>query len=114
MRKKCLLSVAGGLVQLGVELLLLISEVFLAAAAFPVLFFLCPWLLRLFWLLRIAGGLLRVALAVSVVGSGGRWRGVLFACSSCSCSVCGASVKRAFWWGSGRDLKLVVIEIGVT
>ena len=114
MRKKCLLSVAGGLVQLGVELFLLVSQVFQAAAAFPVLFLLCPWLLRLFWLLRIAGGLFRVALAVSVVGSGGRWCGVLFAYSSCSCAVCGVSVERAFWWGSGRDPQLVVIEIGVT
>ena len=114
MRKKCLLSVAGGLVQLGIELVLLVSEVFQAAAAFPVLFLLCPWLLRLFWLLRIAGGLFRVALAVSVVGSGGRRRGVLFARSSCSCAVCGASVERAFWWGSGRDSQLVVIEIGVS
>ena len=114
MRKKCLLSVAGGLVQLGVELVLLVSEVFQAAAAFPVLFLLCPWLLWLFWLLWIAGGLFCVALAVSVVGSGGRRRGVLFARSSCSCAVCGVSVERAFWWGSGRDPQLVVIEIGVT
>ena len=45
MRKKCLLSVAGGLVQLGIELVLLVSEVFQAAAAFPVLFLLCFWLL---------------------------------------------------------------------
>ena len=114
MRKKSSLRVAGGLVQFGVELVLLFSKVFQAAAAFPVLCLLCPWPLRLFWLLRIARGLFGVALAVSVVGSGGRRRGVLFARSSCSCAVCVASVERAFWWGSGRDPQLVVMEIRVS
>ena len=114
MRKKSLLRVAGGLVQFSVELVLLFSEVFQAAAAFPVLCLLCPWPLGLFRLFQIARGLFGVALAVSVVGSGGRRSGVLFACSSCSCADCVASVERAFWWGSGRDPQLVVIEIGAT
>lgn len=93
---------------------MLFSEVFQAAVGFPVLFLLCRWLLWCFWLLRIARGLVGVALAVCVLGSAGRRRGGLFARSSCSCAVYVASVERAFWWRSGGDPQLVVIEIGVT
>lgn len=69
---KCLLGVAGLLVEFRIELVLLLHQVLEAAAGFPVLFLLGGWLHRCFGLLGIARGLVlvfrSVFLAVLVEG----------------------------------------------
>ena len=109
---KCLLGVAGLLVEFRIELVLLLHQVLEAAAGFPVLFLLGGWLHRCFGLLGIARGLVGFGLSVCVLGCAGRSRGG-FAGLSWSGGVSVAPVEGAFRWRSGGDPQLVVVRIRV-